>query len=282
MPTFTPHQTRILLPASFCLPSITLRGEGGKAGGVMNMSCASGPRAKFHKNNFCLLRGKISKLIFWKFWASFSMQKLSLLIYLWNIAKICFICIKPASRAPQCSHICCVRAIWYGCSPASSLPPSNPLPPSPPPPFFNKWLARGREGHTARGGIRQSWIKQFCQNLFPLTTIPIFTRRFRGMSCESRTTPYAYCVCMPACAWLFQPSPPPQEMKEVPRNGRSHAEDLLPYKSIPTSCEKVSQDYFPLYSIDTSLKPSLTLWTRKKYFKKSKQPSFFFIVPASL
>ncbi len=46
-----------LLPASFCLPSITLRGEE-KAGGVMNMSCASGPRAKFHKNNFCLYGGK--------------------------------------------------------------------------------------------------------------------------------------------------------------------------------------------------------------------------------
>ncbi len=211
MPTFTPHQTRILLPASFCLPSTTLRGEE-KAGGVMNMSCASGPRAKFHKNNFCLLRGKISKLIFWKFWASFSMQKLSLLIYLWNIAKICFICIKPASRAPQCSHICCVRAIWYGCSPPLFLPPTLcPLLLLLLLSSINGWQGGGRG--IPRGGIRQSWIKQFCKNLFPLTTIPIFTRRFRGMSCESRTTPYAYCVCVCRHVWLFQPSP--QEMKEV-------------------------------------------------------------------
>ncbi len=52
------------------------------------------------------------------------------------------------------THLLCESdMIWVF---SSSLPPSNALPPSPPPPFFNKWLARGREGHTARGGIRQS------------------------------------------------------------------------------------------------------------------------------
>ncbi len=164
------------------------------------------------------------------------MQKLSLLIYLWNITKICFICIKPASRAPQCSHICCVRAIWYGCSPRLFLPPTLcPLLLLLLLSSINGWQG-GREGHTARG-FAKAESNNFVKIYFPWRQY-LFLRVVLEVCPVNPAPPRMRTVCVCRHVWLFQPSPPPQEMKEVPRNGRSHAEDLLPYKTIPTYREK--------------------------------------------
>ncbi len=64
--------------ASIILPSFHNPQGGGEAGGVMNMSCARGPRAKFPKHDFSVFTGTKKGNLFFE--QVFHYKKLSLLL----------------------------------------------------------------------------------------------------------------------------------------------------------------------------------------------------------